>query len=598
VVAVAVALAIALLGPSAVPVGAEPPSHHVPPVDAPVVDPFRAPSGPYAAGNRGLEYATRPGTEVRATASGEVTFAGQVGGTLHVVVLHEDGLRTSYSFLAGVRVRRGDVVERGAVVGTTGAALHLGARAGDRYVDPALLFGQGAPAVHLIPVEERAPGSLAAERRGLLRALADAGLTGVEALRWLGGTGVDAARGAGRLVAGTARATAELGRDALPVLEVAAELPGRAGRAAGRVVTGASAVGHAVRAVIAARRTLGELLADQRGCTPADRPVPRPPPGRRIVVLVGGLGSAGGDADVLDVPTDGLGYDPADRVQFSYAGGRVPGVGALDGVPVTGYGPGDTTVDLSVAGRRLRELLDDIAAAHPGTPIDVIAHSQGGLVAREATSLPVPAGSAGGPGAPGALGTSGAVAPVSAGVGAVDHVVTLGTPHLGTPAATIARDVGLGRDGAASTGIGWLSGGAVDPTGASVGQMAEGSAYLSALASRPLPDGPSFTSIAASGDVVVPATSSTLAGAVNAVVALGDTSAHGRLTSAPTAIREVGLALAGAGPTCVGAPALVLAVGTATAVVGVERALGEAVGPVVGAADDLTGAAARGRGAR
>ena len=32
-----------------------------PPVSAPVIDPFRLPFGPYGPGNRGLEYATRPG---------------------------------------------------------------------------------------------------------------------------------------------------------------------------------------------------------------------------------------------------------------------------------------------------------------------------------------------------------------------------------------------------------------------------------------------------------------------------------------------------------------------------------------------------------
>src|SRR5437764_14605541 len=76
-----------------------------PPVDAPVVDPFRPPPEPWAAGNRGIDYGTAPGTPVRAAAPGEVVFAGQVGGTLHVVVLHADGLRTSYSFLARISVR-------------------------------------------------------------------------------------------------------------------------------------------------------------------------------------------------------------------------------------------------------------------------------------------------------------------------------------------------------------------------------------------------------------------------------------------------------------------------------------------------------------
>jgi len=66
-----------------------------PPVAAPVADPFRPPASPYGAGNRGIDYATAPNTEVKAAANGEVVFAGQVGGTLHVVVLNGDGIRTS-----------------------------------------------------------------------------------------------------------------------------------------------------------------------------------------------------------------------------------------------------------------------------------------------------------------------------------------------------------------------------------------------------------------------------------------------------------------------------------------------------------------------
>jgi triacylglycerol esterase/lipase EstA (alpha/beta hydrolase family) len=601
VAAVAVALTAVLVAGGTVPAAAEPPGGYAPPVDAPVADPFRPPPGPYAAGNRGIEYATRPGTEVRAAGDGEVTFAGPVGAALHVVVLHDDGLRTSYSFLASVGVHRGDRVERGAVVGTAGSSFHLGARAGERYVDPALLFGGGTASVHLVPVEERRAGSVDAERRGLIRSLADAGLVGVEALRWLRAEGVDAARAGVRVAAGTAQASVELGRAALPVLraavDVVAELPGRVGRAAGRVAASATVVGHALALVGATRRALDELVADQAGCTPGDRPVPPPAPGRRIVVLVGGLGSAGGQAEVLDLPTEGLGYAPADRVQFSYAGGRVPGIGSLPGVPVADYAPADTTVDLAVSGRRLRDLIAAIGVAHPGTPIDVIAHSQGGLVAREALVAPVPAGA---PRPPdqirGAEGQTGGPEPTVGGSPSaappVANVVTLGTPHLGTPAATIARDLGLTEGGGAAAAVGWLGGGDLDHlTGASVAQMAERSTYLEQLRTRPLPTGTAFTSIAASGDLVVPATSASLPGATNAVVALHDTSAHGRLTSAPSAVREVALALRGAGPTCVGTPALLLAVGTSAAVVGVERALGDAAAPVMAAVDGARGVA-------
>jgi murein DD-endopeptidase MepM/ murein hydrolase activator NlpD len=123
-----------------------------PPVDAPVVDPFRAPPAPWAAGNRGIEYATPPGTRVGAAADGTVVFSGMVGGSLHVVVRHADGVRTSYSFLRSVLVHRGDEVVQGEPVGTTGDRFHFGARIGDVYIDPALLFGDaGPPRVHLVP---------------------------------------------------------------------------------------------------------------------------------------------------------------------------------------------------------------------------------------------------------------------------------------------------------------------------------------------------------------------------------------------------------------------------------------------------------------
>src|SRR5438128_2186648 len=61
-----------------------------PPVAAPVVDGFRAPATPFGPGNRGIDYATAPGTPIGAIADGVVVFAGPVAGSLHVTVLHAD----------------------------------------------------------------------------------------------------------------------------------------------------------------------------------------------------------------------------------------------------------------------------------------------------------------------------------------------------------------------------------------------------------------------------------------------------------------------------------------------------------------------------
>lgn len=132
-----------------------------PPVDAPVIDPFRPPAQPWLPGNRGLEYATPPGTLVRAIGPGVVSFAGPVAGSLHVTVTHPDGLRSSYSFLAAVRTVAGATVAAGDVVGVAAAQLHLGVRRGDRYLDPASLWGRrvGGGRVVLVPLDGGGSGA-------------------------------------------------------------------------------------------------------------------------------------------------------------------------------------------------------------------------------------------------------------------------------------------------------------------------------------------------------------------------------------------------------------------------------------------------------
>lgn len=131
-----------------------PPSPYRPPVDAAVVDPFRAPTTPYGPGNRGLEYATVPGAPARSIGAGVVAFAGPVAGRGVVSVDHPDGLRSSLTGLVSIGVHRGDRVASGDVVGTTGAGLHLGVRRGDEYLDPAILFESASTPLHavLVPV--------------------------------------------------------------------------------------------------------------------------------------------------------------------------------------------------------------------------------------------------------------------------------------------------------------------------------------------------------------------------------------------------------------------------------------------------------------
>src|SRR5687767_2110508 len=92
-------LAAAQLAVATPAVGVPRTTTYIAPVDAPVALTFRPPTHHYGGGNRGVDYATRPGDDVWASAPGVVVFAGSVGRSIHVVVLHHDGIRTTYAFL-------------------------------------------------------------------------------------------------------------------------------------------------------------------------------------------------------------------------------------------------------------------------------------------------------------------------------------------------------------------------------------------------------------------------------------------------------------------------------------------------------------------
>jgi murein DD-endopeptidase MepM/ murein hydrolase activator NlpD len=129
----------------------------LPPVVAPVADPFREPACQWCPGNRGIEYTVPAGTPVRAAAAGIVTFSGPVAGTFYVVVQHGDGVRATYGQLTGSHLAAGDVVVAGAIVGPSAGGLHFGLRVGDRYVDPALFIGRLVERVRLVPTDGSAP---------------------------------------------------------------------------------------------------------------------------------------------------------------------------------------------------------------------------------------------------------------------------------------------------------------------------------------------------------------------------------------------------------------------------------------------------------
>lgn len=523
---VAVLVATCVLA-AAVPAVAQTSPLHRPPVEAPVVEGFRPPATPYAAGNRGIDYATTPGAAVRASAEGEITFAGRIGPSSHVVVLHPDGLRTSYSFLSEASVEQGRHVVAGDVIGIAGPVLHFGVRAGERYIDPALLLAGGPVEVHLIPVELRHDQGATEERRllvdlvgqvvgGAWRGSRAVGEAADDAFSWAADTAVVVAAEAHSLAA----RAAQVGWDSLrgEVESLWAQAVVLATYASQLPITPLFLV-HVVEQWERAER----FRDSQADCTPASQRPPPPTSSRRIVVLVAGFGSSSDEADVLDVDTAGLGYAPGDVVQFSYAGGRTPGTGALSGVPVSEYAPVHSTADLKGAGQRLGALIDAVAAAHPGVPVDVVAHSQGGVVARLALHADRP----------------------------VANLVTLGSPHHGADAATANALLGTTGPGElAQTVADEVTDGSLDGASAAAAQLSESSGFIDELNDRPLPAGTRVTSIAARGDLSVAGLQSSLEGATNAMVPLDGVSAHAELPGSPLTQRELALALAGLGPTC------------------------------------------------
>lgn len=118
------------------------------PVQGPVIRGFDGPLTPYSSGHRGIDIAVPLGTPVVAPADGTVAFAGPVGGSLFISIDHAGGIRSTFSWLSSMAVKKGAAVEAGMVVGYSGQGhpgsitshLHLGTRVDGNYVDPLTLL--------------------------------------------------------------------------------------------------------------------------------------------------------------------------------------------------------------------------------------------------------------------------------------------------------------------------------------------------------------------------------------------------------------------------------------------------------------------------
>lgn len=495
------------------------------PVDGAVVDPFRAPANPYGPGNRGIDLAAPPGTPVRAAGAGIVSFAGQVGGALHVVVEHQGGLRTTYAFLSSVAVRANQPVDRGQTVGAAGGtgpgqpalAMHFGLRLGDRYVDPSVLFGPCdlTKLVHLAPTDQpvrepwdtlRAAGvatiKVESDGGGFLDDLAGALDTVGSAAGDVAGVALDATTTAGgHVVEAGARYGSELARSLIRQTPAAGVL---------------SILGE-----VGVR--MHDWWEERSNCSDDSPSADGTGGSTHLLMAVGGINSRGApDTPTFNLDAAALGYHDDEVTYFSYApdGGR--------------YQPEDTWHDLLDAARLLDGQLRASQEQNPGREVDLIAHSQGGVVVDVFLQNVYEAGD---PGLP-----------------PIGNIVTLSSPHQGAPLATSARRWrehpigGVLVDGADDVL-------AMPPADApSVRQADEESGLMRGLWDDGLPDHIDFTTIGATDDLLVPATQIGVPGATEVVVNVGGGpfDDHTDIPDDPQALRAVRAALEGRPPPCTG----------------------------------------------
>ncbi len=87
--------------------------------------------------NLGVDIASKEGSPVRTIWAGRVSYADVfIGQGIMVIVEHGGGFYSVYSRLRELRVKSGDDVKAGDVVGLSGEVLHFELRIGGKAVDP------------------------------------------------------------------------------------------------------------------------------------------------------------------------------------------------------------------------------------------------------------------------------------------------------------------------------------------------------------------------------------------------------------------------------------------------------------------------------
>ena len=257
------------------------------------------------------------------------------------------------------------------------------------------------------------------------------------------------------------------------------------------------------------------------------------PPNENIVVLIPGISSttAGHERHASFGLPAALGYAPERTYYFSYEGSDVPNLHET-------YRRADTIESLRSSAAKLAALLIRLARRHPGTDVDLIGHSQGGLIARAVLEHSVRAWQ---PGLP-----------------RIDHLITISTPHRGTTLAGLGQQLGEGTltgELLARAAQRWSRrGGPIpDPYADALRDMRPGSALLDGLAAADVVLGTKVLSLAPAADLLVPATRARWEGEANRILTTGGPFAHSGILASSDALGIAGAFLRDAPASCVAA---------------------------------------------
>lgn len=562
---------------------------YIPPVDGEIISRFDPPLGPYASGHRGIDFGVSAGSQVVASHSGDVTFAGPVADTGFFVTLSHPGqITTTYSFLSEVLVTAGDHVRRGQSIAFSGHghgtidALHFGAKLAGAYIDPEILlsrdFDDISDVIALAPLDEPggAAGSLTSGGSGALRpvsafrlassgpskgwavavgekiagvgktmfgffsglaksagglfssswnSLVDAGVTTWETTKM-------GLREGGHLLSVGGKRSWGMLRSAAKMIKSRAIALGRRGFDAMRKSwDGLKSIWRSFvekgRVLVAHGRRIGKIpdsftkglsgfivgivkgALKQVKCSvqggakaPAIGSKSLPPPNNNIVVAIAGIGSSTKVRDGKIVPAatiyemdwGSLGYKPEQIYNFSYKGVENRGGDGPYRLHAP-YSKEDTYKDIADAAVVLAEQVHEVRAKNPEKRVDLVAHSQGGLVAQYFISF--------------------LSDPDDTDSLQLDHFVTIASPHRGADAAQIGTLLADNPKSlsdldalAARTGL--------PPASAeSATQLSEGSTFLADLNAHWDADKVKTTTIGASFDYVVTAPHTRLPGATH-----------------------------------------------------------------------------------